>query len=186
MATIPSNTVSSTMREWLLVNRMGKLHSAQWRELVTEPLVPLLLLMVPGIMLLRSFLLTLFVGGLWMVGLGLLLGLGIMLFLRARRYARLPIYVATLRAAKPAPPVWMFWKTWEFADETGNRLDFYKSLSPDNQTVEVGKTYLVYYLREADRNILLSLAAVDHPDSSRWQPTSQFNDRLKRRAISQD
>lgn len=181
-----THIVSPTLRAWLLVNRTGKLHAAQWRELVTEPLVPLLLLMVPGIILLRSFLLTLFVGGLWMIGAGVLLGLGMMLFLRARRYARLPVQVATLRPTKHAPPVWMFWKAWEFTDESGKNLSFYKSLSPDNPTVEVGKAYLVYYLREAERNILLSLVAADHPDVDKWQPTTQFSDRLKRRATLRD
>ena len=178
-------TLSSTIRDWLLVNRTGKLHSAQWRELITEPVVTLLLLLVPGIMLLRSFLFTLLVGGLWMIGVGVLLGLGIMLFLRARRYSRMPLYVATLRATKKAPPVWMFWKAWEFSDEEGKKLSFYKSLLPENRTLEPGKNYLVYYLRESDRNILLSLVAADHTDIAKWQPTTQFNDRLKRRTSLQ-
>ncbi|MEZ4669033.1 MAG: hypothetical protein R3E39_14095 [Anaerolineae bacterium] len=173
--------ISPVVKEWLLANRTGKLHSAQWRELVTEPLVPLLLLMVPGIMLLRSFIVSLFVGSFWMVGIAGLVSLAFMLIIRARRYARLPIQVATLRAIKQPPPTWMFWKAWEFDTAAGTKLFLHKSLLPDHIVLESGKNYLVYYLSESDRHILLSLAASDHPDSGKWQPTTEFRERLKRR-----
>lgn len=184
MVKIASQKVSGTLRDWLLVNRTGKLHSAQWRDLVTEPLVKMLLFMVPAIILLRSFLFTLLVGAWWMIGLALVVGLAGMLFLRAQRYARMPVQVATLEATTRPPPDWMFWRSWEFIDEAGQKHRFYKSLPHEDLGVEVGKTYLVYYLQEADRTVLLSLVSSDHPDIGKWRPTSHFSDRLKRRTTS--
>lgn len=168
------------MRAALLTNRQGKLTSAQWREVVSEPLVTLLLLMVPGILILRSALVTLFVGGLWIIGAAALVGIGLMLALRARRYARVALDFAVLRAADERRPVWMWWRPHVFMHSNGEALRFRRSLAP-SAGIQPGREYLVYYFTEASGKTLLSLGAVDHPDADHWRPSSYFEGRRQRR-----
>jgi hypothetical protein len=44
-----------------------------------------------------------------------------------------------------------------------------------------GERYLVYYLKDAETNVLLSIAPADHEDAAQWQPSSLYEARLKRR-----
>lgn len=168
------------MRAALLTNRQGKLTSAQWREVVSEPLVPILLLMLPGILILRSALVTLLVGGLWIIGAAAVVGIGLMLALRARRYARVALEFAVLRAADPQRPSWMWWRPQVFLDSNGEPLRFHRSLAPPTG-IQPGREYLVYYFTEASGKTLLSLGAVDHPDADHWRPSSHFEGRRQRR-----
>jgi len=161
------------MRERLLANRQGKLHSEQWREVVMEPLVTIMLLMVPAIILLRSFLLTLFVGGLWMVGVGALLIAGFMLFMRARRYARVRVHFGVFRAPDKLPSKWLFWKPIIFTAPDGTLLPFKHSLAADKK-LQTNQEYLVYYFKSAEGCTLLSFAPTDHLESASWSPSKDY------------
>ncbi len=173
MNVVIDTRVSAQMRERLLANRRGKLHNEQWREIVMEPLITVLLLMVPTIILLRSFLLTLFVGGLWMVGVGALLVSGVMLFMRARRFARVLVYFGILRAPDKLPSRWMFWKPTVFTALDGTSLPFKHSLAPDKH-FQANQEYLVYYIKSVEGLTLLSFAPTDHLDSDTWRPSKDF------------
>lgn len=168
------------MRARLLSNRDGRLTPGQWRDMVTEPLVMLLLLLVPGIMIVGP---RLFIGAGWLIGLGGLAALAVVLLLRAQRYARLPVHYAVLSAADEFRPFWMFWKAQTFYTEAQKPLRFHKSLAP-YLPLRGGERYLVYYLKDAGTNVLLSLAPADHVEASQWQPSPLFEARFKRRSRS--
>src|SRR5437868_2795269 len=94
------DTVTADMRARLAANRNGKLTSTQWKEIVTEPLAVILLLLVPGIILLRARIFYYLAGGGWLIGvLALVIVIGVIL-MRAGRYARAPIHVGIFRAAQ--------------------------------------------------------------------------------------
>ncbi len=173
--------VSSEMRASLLTNRHGLLTSGQWREMVFEPLIVLLLLLVPTIMVLRSTLLAFVVGAFWMVGLAGVIGVAAMIFLRARRYARLPLYYAVMTADTTSQPAWKFWgRGNQFLTANEDSVRFSRRLAPP-MPVQDGAPYMLYYLREGDRYTLLSLAPVEHPNADSWKPSSSFEDRFQRR-----
>ncbi|MBI1279717.1 MAG: hypothetical protein GC179_16435 [Anaerolineaceae bacterium] len=161
------------MRQRLLANAKLKLHSDQRREAIMEPVVTMLMLMVPAIILLRSFLLSLFIGGLWMVGVGALLVGGVMLFLRARRYARIPVYFGIFRAPEKLPSPWLFWKPVTLIAVDGQVTYFKHSLAPDKK-FQANQEYLVYYLKSDGGYTLLSFAPTDHMDSDLWKPTKMI------------
>jgi hypothetical protein len=165
------------MRARLLTNRDGRLTPSQWRDMVTEPLVTLLLLLVPGMMVVGP---RLFFGAGWIIGLGGLGALAVVLLLRAQRYARLPVHYAVLSAGDEFRPFWMFWKAQTFYTESEKPLHFHKSLAP-YMPLRSGERYLVYYLKDAETNVLLSIAPADHEDAAQWQPSSLYEARLKRR-----
>lgn len=173
--------VSQRMQAYLQVNRQGKLHPAQWRELVTEPVVMLMLVMVPVIILLRSLLVTLFIGGLWLVGLAVIAVFVFVLARRARRYARIPIYSATMTAEENQHSMLKFWKRYHFKDEDGASVYFRKNLMPEGRQIRSRVTYLVYYMQENDQKVLLSCAPLDHPRISYWKPTPDFVNRQRQR-----
>jgi len=177
MNAVIDTRVSPQMRERLLANRHGKLHTDQWREVVTEPVVTVMLLMVPAVILLRSFLLTLFVGGLWMIGVGALIVAGVMLIMRARRYARVPVYFGLFRAPEKIDSKWKFWKPIMLKTTDGTDLLLKHSLSPDKR-FQAGQEYLLYYLMSSDGNTLLSFAPTDHIDSAVWWPSNNFKTRF--------
>jgi len=173
MNVVIDTRVSPQMRERLQANRRGKLHNEQWREAVMEPVVTVMLLMVPAIILLRSFLLTLFVGGLWMVGVGALLVAGGVLFMRARRYARIPVYFGVFRAPDNLPSKWTFWKPTILVAADGTLVPFKHSLAPDKR-LQANQEYLVYYTKSNEGNTLLSFAPSDHLESDGWRPAKDF------------
>lgn len=173
MTVVIDTRVSPKMRERLLANRRGKLHNEQWREVVTEPIVTLLLLMVPAIMLLRSFLLTLFVGGLWMVGVGALVVGAFVLWRRARLYARIPVHSGIFQAGEKLPPHWMFWKPILLKTLNGAEIRFKHTLAPD-KNLQPGQQYLVYYFNAANGNTLLSFAPTDFTEIESFKPSKNF------------
>jgi hypothetical protein len=180
MGKIGHDSVTREMRERLLANRHGKLTSSQWSDMVTEPLVMLLLVLAPGIVVLRYALVEMLIGGFWIIGTAVLLGLGIMLAVRARRYARMAIQFTTLYGGNESRPMWMFWKAWVLYDEAGKPVRFPKSLAPSIR-IRAGQAYLVYYLNDGGSLVLLSIAPADHPDADIWKPSGVFNERLARR-----
>jgi hypothetical protein len=173
--------VTADMRARLAANRDGKLTSNQWKEIVTEPIATLLLLLVPGIILLRARIFYYIAGGGWLIGVLVVVILVGVLLMRAGRYARAPIHVGVFRAAEQFRPFWMFWKAEIFYDETGKTVRFYKRLAPA-VSHKAGEHYLIYYLKDRDGQILLSVAPADHPDAAGWQPTPAFQTRLAQRS----
>jgi hypothetical protein len=180
MDELKPDSVSNEMRSRLLANRHGKLTTGQWWDVVTEPLVILLLLIAPGVIILRSALISLFIGGFWIIGTATLVGLGFMLLMRARRYARMAVQCRTLQTGNKVRPAWMFWRAWVFYDESNQPVRFTKSLAP-TMALEPNQAYMVYYLKDKDNLVLLSLAPANHPNVASWQPSSVFSERLARR-----
>lgn len=171
------DTITADMRARLAANCDGKLTGQQWKEIVTEPLATLLLLLVPGIILLRARVFYFVAGGGWLIGLLVVVGLIIMILLRANRYARAPIHVGIFYADEQFRPFWMFWKAEIFKDEAGGQVRFYKRLAPSARR-QVGERYLIYYLKDGEEQVLLSIAPADHPDATGWQPSPAFQTRF--------
>lgn len=167
------------MRDRLHVNRTGKLTSSQWVDVVTQPLVTLLALMIPASFILLRWLFIARVG-IWAAVLVVLILTATTIF-RAYRYARAPLYFDHLTARNGAAPFWQFWKPVELHKDDGTVMIFRKRLSPPPR-IQSGRRYLVYYLREDPDYVLLSIAPSDHPDAPQWQPTATFDGRFKRRA----
>lgn len=172
--------VTSEMRLRLLENRHGKLTIGQWRELIFEPLIPILLLLVPIIIGMRSMMLTFIIGQLWLVGIGGLAAITAMLFFRARHYERIPLHYAELTADVTGRPVWKLWGSDQFITANDDVIRFRKRLAP-NMPLTDGAPYMVYYLQEGKTCTLLSIAPVDHPNADSWKPSKSFEDRFKRR-----
>lgn len=174
--------VTPHMRERLLTNRNGKLTSDQWKDMVTEPLVTLLLLLAPAILVLgpRLALAARFLCPALLIGVFVL---GIMLFFRARRYARARVRYAELYAGEGTPPFWMFWKAPVLFNQHGEALRFPKRLAP-YVALQPDQDYMVYYLQDTAELVLLSIAPADHPDAEKWQPTETFHRRFQQRSGS--
>lgn len=176
-----TDLVVPEMRDRLLVNRSGKLTPSQWFDLVIQPLTPMLLLLLPaGVFVLPRLFLLLARGGWVLLLLVLVIIVGSFVF-RARQYARRPLHHATMTARANTPPVWMFWRPLVLATDDGTILHFGKRLAPRPKIVR-GQRYTVYYLREVNDNVLLSIAPLDHPKTSHWQPDNAFHERATRRA----
>lgn len=159
-----SEHVSKAMRQRLLANREGRLSSEQWRELVTEPLTPLLILMIPGIFVAGR------VGarGLLFVAAIAAVVFALPLIFRAWRYSRPTIEHATLYTSTDAMARWLLWKPLVLYTARGEPLRFRRRVAPLT-ILKPDTAYLVYYLQEANA-VLLSLAPDDHPDSLGWRP----------------
>ncbi len=166
------------MRERLMTNRSGKLTVGQWGDIVMQPLMSLLVMMIPLLVILPRLVLAFWFG--WWLMIGVLMLLAVTTVFRAYRYARLPVYHAKLQADGGAPPFWMFWKSLELVGSDGTRYKFTSRLAPA-VNLERDKFYDVYYLKDADRYVLLSIAPIDHPDAERWQPDRMHKVRLDRR-----
>jgi hypothetical protein len=173
--------VSGDMRARLLVNRDGKLTTEQWKSIVTEPLVTLLVLMIPGAVVLGPRLAYFFVGGYWLVSVIVAIAVVAVLLARAMRYARAPVQVGRFYAGEHTPAGWMFWKPEVLYTEADKPVKFSKRLAP-RASLTLGEPYLVYYLKDAENYVLLSVAPADHEDAARWQPTSLFQARASRRS----
>ncbi|MCA0458329.1 MAG: hypothetical protein LCI00_30475 [Chloroflexi bacterium] len=169
MSTIIDARVSPRMRQFLLANKKNRLHPDQLREVVLEPFVSLLvLILVPAIILLRSMLFTLFVGGLWMVGtVGIVYGL-FRLYQRWLRYRRIKIFYAICHSGAQLPPRWQFWKPFSLITQSGSVMRFKRSLAADKK-LQIDQYYLVYYYKEHNHAVLLSFAPLDHPEIDLWK-----------------
>jgi len=174
-----AETVSPEMRKRLLSNRQGKLTTQQWTDMITEPLVTVLLLIAPVIVILGPRAL-LFGWTACMAGLGVLAVLAIVSLYRARRYARMPVLFALATLSEQSAVFWKFWQPPAMWTESGEDLRFSRRLAP-NLRIERDRKYLVYYLKEAEGCVLLSVAPADHPDAEQWKPAEMFAARLKQR-----
>lgn len=169
------------MRDRLAVNRSGKLSPAQWVDIVIQPLMTLLVLMLPAAVVFWSRLVVLYRPGLMMLAFVTVI-LGITVFFRALRYARAPVHCATLCAEADAPPFWMFWKPITLYSEDGKTLHFKKRLCPP-PLIKRDVCYVVYFLREPQEDILLSITPADHPEVENWVPDKQFQARFESRSV---
>src|SRR5690349_7042553 len=102
------DVVTSEMRARLLSNRDGKLTTDQWKQIVAEPLVTLLVIMIPGTFILGPRLGAFIIGGAWFVSVMAIVGIGTMLLLRAIRYSRSALHVGTFYAGEDTRRSWMF------------------------------------------------------------------------------
>ncbi len=172
--------LSNEMRARLLANRNGRLTVQQYKDIITAPLATLLVLLAPLIIVFGARFAILVTRGLWIVLLLAIVALFVPLVLRARRYARAPVYFAVLNAGSQPRSFWRFWKSHVMQTQAGEAVRFRSRLAP-YLPLKVNEDYLVYYLEEPGGNILLSLAPADHPDAENWWPTSVFNTRFKDR-----
>ncbi len=175
-----ADTVTDSMRQRLQTNRDGRIATDQWLDLVTEPLVTLLLLLTPAILILGPrfrFFLTLPLPIIVVLALAALL---VPLLLRARRYARAPIHFDVLYAEDNPRPPWRFWRPQAFEMKDGGTVRFYKRLAPF-MYFRPGYPYLVYYLEDGGGYVLLSVAPADHADAEKWYPSKFFELRRSRR-----
>ena len=176
----PRDQVSMQMRQRLLTNRHGKLTTSQWKDMVTEPLGVLLLLLAPAIIILGPRLLH-FATRFLVVGLVVLvLVVVIPMLFRARRYARAPVYFERLYGGDRPAARLLFWRPQVLYTGKGKAIAFKKRLAPSTR-LRANHAYIVYYLREADHHVLLSLAPADHPDAEKWQPSASFHARQAKR-----
>lgn len=155
----------TALAERLATNREGRLLGAQWRDIVAEPLATLLLLLLPTVLLigrLPPFART------WLV-LGALVVLAVVSLLRGRRYARLPIYCARLYGGEKK----LWWGSLVLYQANGQALRFRRWYTP-LPPITADAPYIVYYLLDHDRPILLSIAPSHHPLA---MPAQQFQKR---------
>ncbi|GAB4519642.1 MAG: hypothetical protein OHK0046_28820 [Anaerolineae bacterium] len=178
------DSVVPEMRERLSANRSGKLLPSQWLDIVMQPIITLLLLIVPvtviGLPILPRLAVALFRGG-WIVILLVIVVLVVSFMIRAARYARMPVQYGVFSTRSDSlPPVWMFWRAIRLYDEAGSMTRFSKRLCP-RPLLLPDQQIIVYFLKEAEDNVLLSTAPADHPDVDLWQPDRYFEARLRRR-----
>jgi hypothetical protein len=177
-----ADIVSDAMRQRLASNRNGVIATDQWLDLVTEPLVVLLLVVAPAMVVLgprfSAFAVSLRLPFLLLLG---FLAIVVPILLRARRYARAPIHFDVLYADQNIVAPLMFWRKQRFETKSGEPISFSKRLSPP-MFFRPGYAYLVYYLEDGDQNVMLSVAPADHADAEHWMPTKSFEMRQRRRA----
>ena len=176
---MPRQTVSPDMQKRLAANRQGRLTADQWKELVMEPVVVILLLMVPVLFILGPRVAVLG-RGLWLTGILIFVLIIVPALFRAYRYGRLPIQCATLVAGEQTPPSWKVWKPPVLHTPSGAVIRFDKKLAPYTMLAR-GKSYLVYYLKDGKSYVLLSIIPADHPDADKWQPSATFKARAGQR-----
>ncbi len=166
------DTVPPEMRERLLTNRDGKLTGEQWKDMVSEPLVVILLLASPALMVLGPRLLLGFRGILFIAAVVLLVVMVPTLW-RAFRYSRAPVRFAELYTRDQAINHLFTWQTLVLYTKDGKRIRFKKRLAPW-LPLRANQTYIVYYLRNPKANVLLSLAPAKHRDVAKWRPSEVF------------
>lgn len=178
--------ITNMIKTWLGTNRHGRLTSDQWLNLVTAPILTLIFLSVPVTLLFIATparLLLAFRGyGRWV--LPIFLGaLVIMLVLRARRYARLPVYQGIFYSDERETSLGgMFQQNLRLFTEKGEPITFQRFAGP-KPALEPDTPYMVYFLVEEDQRTLLSYAPTAHPDVERWEPSEKFYERQKGRNV---
>ncbi len=177
-------------REWvrtemirrLRSNRDGRLTSAQWLAITGEPLTTVLLLLAPALLVVGLRLPSL-AARLWLIIPIIIVVLGAMLLIRARRFARTPLHALTLRAA-PTPFIRrLLGQIAVMQDTDGNVYRFKIWLAPQIP-LRNDQDYLVYALEDGNQHIVCSLIPSDDPEASHYQPSAEFRHRFNRRAAN--
>lgn len=171
--------VTEEMRKRLRHNRNGVLTRDQWLDMVTEPMVTLLLLLPPLLLILGPRVRYLFRAW-WLLLLVLLVVLVVPTLLRARRYARAAVHFGVFYAPLTSRPRWLTWLPYTLKTDAEREIKFRRRLAPAIG-LRAEHAYLVYYLKERDENVLLSIAPADHPDAELWYPSKSFETRYERR-----
>lgn len=171
------DSVVPEMQARLQSNKYGKMTTNQWFDLVTQPIVSLMVLCLPLAIFLPQF--SLFMIG-WMLALLAVISIGIFV-MRAYRYARAPIHFAHFNATSSAAALWNRLRPLHLLDEHEERIKFNQRLCPMPK-LEGGRAYIAYYLKDDNVHILLSIAPANHPDSADWQPTKLFARRFEQRS----
>jgi hypothetical protein len=180
MAKPKRESVRQEMLTRLRRNRDGRLTPDQWIAMTTEPLVTVLLLLSPVILIIGFRLPLLATRGV-LIALVVIVVLGFMLLMRARRYARANLNSGILYAAEQPLVRRLLGQAAVFYDDAGDVYKFSHWLAPRVPLIP-NHPYRVYYLREADQTILCSLMSQDDPEFSQYQPTPTFQARTARRA----
>ncbi|MCA9903265.1 MAG: hypothetical protein KC547_05355 [Anaerolineae bacterium] len=181
--TKPKRDILNTdMREDVRANRDGRLSTAQWVAISTDPLVTLLLLLAPAILIIGLRFPILFARA-WLILLVVLVLYGSMILLRARRYARARLHYKVLYAARPTLARWALKRSPSFYDDTGRVYRFMRWLAPRVSLTD-DHAYIVYYLDDPRERVLCSLSPLTHPDAEKFQPTAEFHRRFERRATA--
>lgn len=179
--------LSRMIHEWLKSNRNGRLTSDQWLNLVMEPLLPMVLLAIPLVVFMlfspasRMFSFARYSRYAMPV---FLVAMFVMLLLRARRYAVLPIFYDVCYAGEGKS-----WVVSRFSRQLivyaadGEPVTFNRFVAQPPH-LESNMPYIMYYLDEPDRCTLLSFAPAEHPDAQNWQPTDDFRKRQLKRTQS--
>lgn len=178
-----SNKIQPEMYNNLLSNRDGRLTTAQWKDMVTEPLVRVLLVLMfasPLLLFMGPRALVFGWRGLIVALVAVFILFVVPMVFRARRYARAPLYHALLRTGSIPRPWWLFWRPHVLFADDGTPQRFNRMLVTPGR-LKPNTEYMVYYLKETDQNVLLSLIAADHPDANRLRPSVSFFDRQARR-----
>lgn len=187
MATRKRKSHPKMLKTWLSTNRHGKLTSDQWLNLVMAPIPVLMVLATPVLLALfvtpaRIFLrfgpLTRYVLPL------LLVGVVLMLLLRARRYATLPLYQDVFYPGERGSSLWARLRRQMTVYTAQGDPVLLDGFAADPPYLEPDMPYLMYYLEEPDRRTLLSYAPLDHPDIDRWRPSERFQERQQKRVQS--
>lgn len=170
----PSTPLSTDNLNRIARNRTGRLTISQWFDITIEPVITLLVLLLPlGVLLLPRLLM--WGRSLWW--LVLIVGLVVLIPVpfRAVRYMRMPLRYATLYGGR-IPPLWAFWQPTVFYTPDGEALRFNKLLAP-RQRIGRDTAYGVYYFEDAQHRVLLSWYPLEHADANHWQPTEAFEQR---------
>lgn len=175
-----SDVVSPEMRARLARNRDGLLTKDQWLDVVTEPLVTLLVLLAPAALLFGPRLASFSLRGGFLLLLVVLAVLGVPVFFRARRYARAAVNFGVLQAGSAPASFLLFWKPQTLYTDDGKPMRFNRRLAPF-MPLRRDQAYLVYYLDDKDGLVLLSSAPCNHPDAPTWYPSNSFKSRFARR-----
>ena len=162
-----SERLSREIRNDLKRNREGKLSSRQWLQLITEPLMTLLLLSVPLILIAGRY----GPAGRLMV-LALIGAFVLTMAMRALRFARVKLSYRVL-FADGAQPRWKFWRKATLANKSGETIRFDHRLS-GRVNIEPDQALHAYYAEAGGRRILLSVVPKRHPDSALAEPGIHF------------
>jgi hypothetical protein len=159
--------VSKAMQARLRANREGRLHRQQYLDLIAQPLVIGLLLFVPAVFIIGARLTYLVVSRTWRLAMiAFIVYLALRMVIQAVRFTRAQIQFAILRGT---PHITAPWRPQPLETEGGDLLRFQTRLAPPLR-IQADERYLVYYLKDGDRLVLLSLAPVNHPRAEQWYP----------------
>jgi len=178
---VSQQRLPGAMRKRLERNRQGRLAGAQWLATVTQPLTALLVLMAPLVVILGPRLAVFTLRGFALVGLLVLVLLLLPAIWRARRYARAPLEFAELNADSNPVAGLFFWRPLVMRAANGEEVRFHRRLA-QMPRVRSGQNCLVYFLRDGEQRVLLSLISADHPNARHFRPADAFQRRAQRRS----
>ena len=155
------------LRNDLKRNRVGRLSSRQWLQLITEPLTTLLLLAVPLILIFGRYGMA---GRL--IVLVLVAGFVLTMGLRALLFARVKLSYRVLYA-EGLPARWKFWRKTTLTSKSGDAVRFDHRLG-ERLKLKPDQALHVYYAEAGGRRILLSTLPKRHPQADLAEPSDNF------------